>query len=706
MAIFKLGILVTADDKASKKLRKLPKITQNIAKAVGLAAAAYAALQSAQKAIEFVKLGANIEATENRFFKLVGSGHQASEMLQALDDASMGTITRFGALETASQLFGLGLATNAKDMGIAGAMISRLGRASLSTEGRMNSLTMLLANQSTRRLDDFGLSVEKVRERQEALEEQGLSTEQAFKTAVFDEASEKLATLGDTSDLAATKISGIESSLIDAKNAAAEIATTVLDSSGAFESMSAWADSLQDFAESLKEGKFNTEAWMKLFPAFATSGFDVAQALKGVSDETETGTRLGEQYRQIIIRTNDRFDEFATEARLAGEGVAGLTRRVKDTDQATKDMISTIDMVTGATDDYTIASSFLKDQLQEQRQATLDTATAAREASADFSSFLRDQSKTAEEFTKEREDIETEHQENLAKIAKKGQSTAIRFDAAAEEERLSRLKERLIVSLAQQAEFSDKTKVSQRQSKEFSIANLQEEIATREQRLADFHAGRLVKAGINTAGLVAEEQARFDQEIAIHDAGRAEQERIQHEALGRMILENTEGWGLMAGATAEQIEAMKLKVAEQFGIITEDGAKMARDTKDAVIAEFQLMSRVGVEAFDAITNAINRIPRTVVVDVQLQERIAGAVLVDPGERGEPPGMAAGGISPGGRTLVGELGAEMVDMPRGARVTPASQTNDNRQFTFRQTVITRATTHSIMDDFARAEAEAA
>ena len=145
MAIFKLGIIVTADDKASSTLNKLPKSFQNIAQAVSLAAAGYVALKAAQKAVDFVKLGASIQATESKFIAFAGGTARADEMLQALNESSDHTLTRMGAMTTASTLMGLGLATTADEMSVAGAMLGKLARQGLGAEGAMNSLTKSIA---------------------------------------------------------------------------------------------------------------------------------------------------------------------------------------------------------------------------------------------------------------------------------------------------------------------------------------------------------------------------------------------------------------------------------------------------------------------------------------------------------------------------------------------------------------------------------
>jgi len=147
----------------------------------------------------------------------------------------------------------------------------------------------------------------------------------------------------------------------------------------------------------------------------------------------------------------------------------------------------------------------------------------------------------------------------------------------------------------------------------------------------------------------------------------------------------------------------QLYIQEKYGLITEEGAEMARN----MVADFEIIKAGGIDAFQKIKAAQDAIARHIALTFSVREvgkaaaeEKYGAAL--PG-MGGTPNFAAGGTSPGGRTMVGELGAEMVDLPRGAQVTPSSQVNDNRTYRFDQTVNTRASTHNIMNDWALAQA---
>jgi len=576
---YTVKIIIDSKDQTSGPAGKATKSLGNLQTAAKLAAGAFVALKGAQKAVDFVKLGASIQATEDRFYKFVGNAAEADKMLRALGDASDHTMTRMGKLDTASQLFSLGLATTADEMEIAGGMIGKLGKASLSTEGRMNSLTMLLANQSTRRLDDFSLSVEEVTARQRDLEAQGLSTEQAFKTAVYDIATKKIITLGDTSQLAATKIAKTEASLTDTKNALAEMTTAVLNASGALDKTATWATNTADAANAIRDHGFSLKAWADgVFTFIKTSG-DGEQAIAAFTEEVSKAEPVNERLRQATMVANDAFEEWQTEARLAAEATVNMSTAVENLDLGTVDFIDDLTEAESTLAMYAGVTNIVTEAMRAQEQATKDTTLAQ----LDMSQALADASS--------------------AQIA---------------------------------------------------------QVALTELKTA-YDEGKITLGQYTTA--VQDTQLQF---------GLATGKSI---ALSTGVLELTSS--LIDGSTKAGDFAVKL------------GTMIGEADRGVLVA-------------NRLRDALNGIPRNVNVSVNVQEGIARreSDLTSPGQQ-----MASGGYSSGGMAMVGELGPEMVRLPRGSHVTPASQVNDNRTYHFDQVVNTRATTHNLMNDFALAQAMA-
>jgi len=186
--------------------------------------------QIPQITMEIVNLGASVEAAERRFVAFSGGPDEAAKMLEAFNRGAGKTVSQMGAMEKSAKLLQMGLVSNADEMELMSRMAINLGFSHLSAKERIDDFSMMLANQAVRRLDNFGMSSGKVRDRINELLETGaaLNREQAFKMAVMEEGSVALAKLGDTSDLARTKLDVVGASFNTMKEAAAGVATNML----------------------------------------------------------------------------------------------------------------------------------------------------------------------------------------------------------------------------------------------------------------------------------------------------------------------------------------------------------------------------------------------------------------------------------------------------------------------------------------------
>ncbi len=157
------------------------------------------AKQIGQIALDLGKLGLQAQAVNERFVAFAGGGRQAAEVLAAVENATGGTIDKMSAMQSASKLMSMGLATNADEVGRLVEMASRLGDQTQSTSNRVNDFALMLANQSIPRLDNFGISSGKVRARIEELMSStaGLTREQAFLQATMEEGAVALEKLGE-----------------------------------------------------------------------------------------------------------------------------------------------------------------------------------------------------------------------------------------------------------------------------------------------------------------------------------------------------------------------------------------------------------------------------------------------------------------------------------------------------------------------------
>ena len=357
-----------------------------LSNAVKVVAMGYAALRTAQKAVEFVKLGAQVQAAEYRLVKFADGTEEATRYLEALARGTDYTIDRMTAMQQASRMLETGMARNTYEMELAGAIVAKLGNQVLSTERRMMSLTMLLANQSTLRLDDFGISVEAVTARQKELAQQGMTTSEAFRQAFFEIAAKQLGILGDQSQTAATKIARVEAAAKNMKLELAETAMKLVDTT-------VGVDGLVKVMETVPEA---AEVWFRLLPIWRELMRDnrlEAANLAGELQDWATATinafegmerveGLGWLDPQVAEGWRDRgraLNEYAQAIEQTGQWHIGLAEQAHLTTASEEELAAAQKLV----DEYQQAAeaTFRQriDILSEDNKRARDAAQAARE---------------------------------------------------------------------------------------------------------------------------------------------------------------------------------------------------------------------------------------------------------------------------------------------------------------------------------------
>jgi len=228
-------IVISATDKASGVLKQVGKSTQMLGK-VALAGLAGGAL-AATGAIVGLGVGianmtleaAAIEGVASTFEQLAQSiGSEAEPAMQLMREATRGMVADADLMQAGNKFMAMGLANTSEEMGNLSKIATQLGSA--MGEGpteSMENFALMLANQSIPRLDSFGISSSKVRERIAELTEadEGLSREMAFMTAVMEQAEITMAKVGEQAEGAAPSIARINASM---KNAALSIGTSFI----------------------------------------------------------------------------------------------------------------------------------------------------------------------------------------------------------------------------------------------------------------------------------------------------------------------------------------------------------------------------------------------------------------------------------------------------------------------------------------------
>lgn len=155
-----------------------------------------------RQTFEFAKEGAEIQRLQAKFEALAESvGSSSASMLSQLQTATNGMVDDLTLMTNGAQFLAMGLAKTEEEAARLAEISTKLGMDDAATN--MQNFAAMLANLSVERLDSFGISSGRVRERIDELmaSTQNLSREDAFLAAVMAEAEVSMARLGDAATM-------------------------------------------------------------------------------------------------------------------------------------------------------------------------------------------------------------------------------------------------------------------------------------------------------------------------------------------------------------------------------------------------------------------------------------------------------------------------------------------------------------------------
>lgn len=159
--------------------------------------------------LELVDLGENVHAVRLAFEALQGGVQPAADTMQALREATSGVISDVDLMSATNRLQSMGLGETADDFAELIGMAQQLGSVmspGATAAQNIDNFTLLLANQSVRRLDSFGISADAVKQRIDELKDAGYSAQDAFNMAVMEQGRIALERLGDAATAGATNV--------------------------------------------------------------------------------------------------------------------------------------------------------------------------------------------------------------------------------------------------------------------------------------------------------------------------------------------------------------------------------------------------------------------------------------------------------------------------------------------------------------------
>lgn len=187
-----------------------------MAKSISAGIAAYAGWKGAQLVGEMYDLGRKVDTANEVFSALTKNIGGASTNMDALREATGGTVTNLDLMQGSNKLLQMGLVGNTEELSKMAGMAVRLGSSmGMDATKAMSDFSLMLANNSIMRLDQFGISSGAVRQRIIELQAatDGLSRSDAFKMAVMEIGSQALEKLGSAATAAETPIARLEASV-------------------------------------------------------------------------------------------------------------------------------------------------------------------------------------------------------------------------------------------------------------------------------------------------------------------------------------------------------------------------------------------------------------------------------------------------------------------------------------------------------------
>lgn len=208
---------------ASQENERVATSTKNAAGAmdslgtnVGTAIAAYAGFKGIQAVGDLFEQGQKVNVLSSTFEALTKDIGGAEANMQALQDATGGATSKLDLMMGANKLLQMGLASNTDELTELTDMAIKLGSSmGMDTKKSFEDFSLMLANNSIMRLDQFGISSGDVRRRMGELKTtmEGIDKSEAFKLAVLEEGKKALERLGDAATAAQTPLSRLQSRL-------------------------------------------------------------------------------------------------------------------------------------------------------------------------------------------------------------------------------------------------------------------------------------------------------------------------------------------------------------------------------------------------------------------------------------------------------------------------------------------------------------
>ena len=363
----------TGGKDATKSLKGLDQATKGADKStrrfsLGQAAAAIGltalTLNVIRQLPELAQLGFRYENARIALEAYTGSAQSATDVTDAISEASGFAVSKMEAVANATRIVSLGLVSNAEEAAeftrVAVTLGATMGK---DVQGAFEEFSLLLANESILRLDTYGISGAKVREEMARLASvfPEMDRNARFTNATMTIAAEKMDKLDEAGFQATSAIDRMTARLGDAKvefasfanEVAANLLNPIFDTADAHKEASVAilenVDTYQEYKAALTEAGIVGGLFTDSTASLSEEQFNqakAAQAAAVATAELSEAERLLLEESEKVILTQGGINELLQEqeflAKALSLGIAGsLTKAYEKVEQGQLDFLDT-----------------------------------------------------------------------------------------------------------------------------------------------------------------------------------------------------------------------------------------------------------------------------------------------------------------------------------------------------------------------------
>lgn len=502
----------------------------NLAAGIGSGLATIGTLVSASAlatgAVELARQADQAAVTDRSFARLSGSAEAYTANMAAMERATRGLVSTQQQQAIANQLLGMRLVENDDQLEQLVGGARRLGKEfrGMGAADAAGEFAVLLANMSYERLDQFGLSSGKVRQRVSELKEAGMGAEEAFRTAVFEEMEKTLARLGPEVETTTGKIDKMSAKFADLKVSSGGFLSEFMDSTGlldaAIEGVEGLTSALESYKiirDSLTGAGFEFDPSLEGIKNVTGAVADVVNPIGMAGESVWTFGKNMSEGRGFIDSWRSGLETLFEPVQNATNGIIDLTTNNEDLSQSTQDALEDIK-------DYGDTIEDTGDQIDEAaKKWEKFRKDFARELIAIDEQAQEDTDETWADYFDKEADNWKDHQKRLEDIRKRAAKDIAKADKDLQKD----------LAKVNREESKDIRRIREDAAREERNERKRRRIdAAADERLFNFELKQLAAEGQGNAILEALERRKIEEEIARDKAdveNQIEDEKLQVE---------------------------------------------------------------------------------------------------------------------------------------------------------------------------------